>query len=117
MTVSVVSGGPVNAGYLGGDCTGYAEHNPDYQVHYFSGSGTLLRFYFVADTAGDDATLIINDASANWVCNDDYDGTRNPSVDFSSPQSGYYDIWIGSYSSDALISGTLNITELDFNHP
>jgi hypothetical protein len=117
MTVAVVSGGPIDVSYLGAPCTGYAEPNPDVQVHYVSGSGTLLRFYFVPDNAGEDATLIVNDTSSHWVCNDDSFGGSNPSIDFSPPAGGYYDIWIGSYQSGAFISGTLNITELDYNHP
>jgi len=117
MELSVVSGGPIDVRYLEGACVGFAEPNPDYEVHYTAGLLSMLRFYFVADSAGDDATLIINDTTSNWVCNDDSYGGSNPTVDFSPPESGYYDIWVGSYSSDAFISGTLYITELDSNHP
>lgn len=103
--------------YLAGVCTGYAEPNPDVEIHYNAGLLSRLRFYFVADNPGDDATLIINDASSNWVCNDDSYGGSNPTIEFSPPATGWYDIWIGSYSADAFISGTLYITELDSNHP
>jgi len=78
---------------------------------------SLLRFYFIADTPGEDATLIINDSDSNWQCNDDSFGTRNPAIDFSPPESGWYDIWVGSYSAGANISGTLYITEYSTNHP
>jgi hypothetical protein len=116
-TVRVVSGGPIDASYLGGGCTGYAEPNPDYEFRFVSGSFDLLRIYFVADSPGDDATLIVNDSQANWLCNDDSYGTRNPTIDFRPPVSGWYDIWIGSYSSTDYISGTLHITELESSHP
>ena len=102
--------------YLGGGCVGYAEANPDYEVHYVAGIMSLLRFYFVASSGGD-ATLIINDSAGNWQCNDDSFGSSNPSIDFSPPESGWYDIWVGSYSSGDFNAGTLNITELDSNHP
>ncbi|HUP83464.1 MAG TPA: peptidase S1 [Candidatus Limnocylindria bacterium] len=118
IEVEVFSGGPIDVSYLGGDCIGFAEPNPDVQVHYIAGAASLLRFYFIADTPGEDATLIVNDPGSQWVCNDDYDSsTHDPSVDFSPPADGYYDIWIGSYSSGDFVSGTLYITELSFNHP
>lgn len=119
ITIPVTSGGPVDVnGFLGGDCKGYAEPNPDVQVHYIANLSNLLRFYFIADTDGSDATLIINDPLSEWHCNDDYStATHNPSIDFNSPQGGYYDIWIGSYSPGAFISGTLYITEVSIYHP
>lgn len=117
MAVTVVSGGPIDASYVGNGCTGFAESNPDYEIRYNSGAQPLLRIYFEADTPGDDVTLIINDAADQWHCSDDEYGTTNPSIDFSPPDSGWYDIWIGSYSPSEYISGTLYITELSANHP
>lgn len=114
---SVVAGGPIDVNYLGNGCTGFAEPNPDYEIHYGAGAQPLLRIYFVADNPGDDATLIINDAASQWNCSDDEFGTTNPSIDFSPPLGGWYDIWIGSYSPSEYISGTLYITELDTYHP
>ncbi|MDL2335798.1 MAG: hypothetical protein QFC55_07200 [Chloroflexota bacterium] len=116
-SVSIVSGGPIDVSYLGDACSGFAEPNPDYEVHYTAGVQSMLRFYFVATTPGDDATLIINDTASQWHCSDDEFGTTNPSIDFSPPLSGWYDIWIGSYSPSEYISGTLYITELSSNHP
>jgi hypothetical protein len=117
MSESVVAGGPIDVSYLGSPCTGFAEPNPDYEIHYNADVQPLLRIYFVADNPGDDATLIINDTASQWHCSDDEFGTTNPSIDFSPPSSGWYDIWIGSYSASAYISGTLFITELNSNHP
>ena len=116
FTVAVVSGGPIDAGYLGGGCDGWATAAPDYQVTYTSGDQSLLRFYFVPDTSGD-ATLIINTPDGEWVCGDDsYDGL-DPTVDFDGPEGGRYDVWIGSYDDGEQIDGELNVTELDSNHP
>jgi hypothetical protein len=111
------SGGPVDVSYLGSDCSGFAEPNPDLEAHYTVNGHSLLRIYFIADTPGDDATLIVNDASGDWHCSDDAYGTSNPSIDFNSPEQGWYDIWIGSYSARDYIAGTLYITELDSKHP
>jgi hypothetical protein len=117
MELSVVSGGPIDVRYLEGACVGFAEPNPDYEVHYTAGLLSMLRFYFVADAGAGDPTLIINDTTSNWLCSDDSFGGSNPSIEFSSPESGWYDIWIGSYQSGEFIPGTLFITELDSNHP
>jgi hypothetical protein len=115
---SVTSGGPIDASYLGGDCRGWATAAPDFDVTYQAGSMTLLRFYFVADEAGEDTTIIVNAPDGNWYCNDDASGgTLDPMIDFTSPQSGLYDIWIGSYDEGTAVSGTLFVTELSSNSP
>jgi hypothetical protein len=112
--IGLTSGGGVDVSYLGGSCLGYATSAPDFRLHYTSGAFALLRIYFVG---GGDTTLIINDPSGGWHCIDDSFGTLNPSLDFGSPASGQYDIWVGSYSADAFVSGTLYITEVEGNHP
>ena len=114
FTVGITSGGPVNVSYLGGGCAGYASTSPDYSVNYTSGSFPMLRFYFIGSG---DTTMIINTPGANYVCVDDSFGTLNPTIDFNSPSSGRYDVWIGSYQSGTNISGTLYVTEVTSNHP
>lgn len=116
FSVEVVSGGPIDATYLGGGCRGFATAAPDFDVTYTAGDLSLLRFYFVADGA-DDTTLIINAPDATWHCNDDAPGTIDPQVDFQNPAPGLYDVWIGSYEAGAEINGTLYVTELESNHP
>jgi hypothetical protein len=116
FSAHVVSGGPLDASYLGDDCRGFATAAPDYDITFTAGSLSLLRFYFVADTA-DDTTIIINAPDGSWHCNDDATGTIDPQYDFEDPASGLYDIWIGSYESGASVSGTFYVTELDSNHP
>jgi hypothetical protein len=116
FTVDVVSGGPIDAEYLGGGCDGWATAAPDYQVTYTSGDQSLLRFYFVPDTTGD-ATLIINTPDGEWVCGDDSFDGLDPTVDFDDPDGGRYDVWIGSFDDGEQIDGELRVTELDSNHP
>ncbi|MGD1991951.1 MAG: hypothetical protein PVI59_02050 [Anaerolineae bacterium] len=111
--VEVVSGGTVDVAslQLDGDCTGYATGAPDFRINW-TGASANLRIFFVAD-GGEDATMIINDATASWYCNDDYAGL-DPLVDIQNPPEGQYDIWVGSHSSDEFIPGTLYITEMDY---
>jgi hypothetical protein len=118
-TRDMISGGDVDVNYLGTDsegttCNGYATSQPDYRVRYTAGAAHLLRFYF--EGAGD-ATLIINDPVGNWRCDDDSYGSVNPTIDFEDPVTGRYDIWVGSYSQDTPVNGTLSVTELQGNHP
>ena len=93
---------------------GVATAAPDFSVNYVKGAFPTLRFYFVA--AGD-STMIVNDPSGVFRCNDDSFGTLNPTIDYSSPSSGRYDIWVGSFSSGSFPSGTLYVTESTGNHP
>jgi serine protease Do len=113
-TVYVLSGGSVDvvAQNLGSGCTGYAASTPDYRIRW-SGSNSSLRIFFVAD-GGEDTTLIVNDVSGNWRCNDDYDGL-DPLVELTNPVAGQIDVWVGSYSSGSLVGGTLYVTEFDLS--
>lgn len=107
--MEITSGGEVDVnGDVGHSCYGYAAEAPDFTL-YWDGSGEL-GFLFYANN-GSDTTLIINDPSGDWVCNDDYDGL-NPGVVFNNSDSGTYDIWIGSYSYGEYVTGDLLITEL-----
>ena len=57
-------------------------------------------------------TLLVNAPDGSWYCNDDSNGL-NPMVSWSSPRSGQYDIWIGTYGSGSgMASATLTISEL-----
>jgi len=111
--VAIVSGGTVNVRglSLGTGCTGYASSAPDFRINW-SGTASRLRIFFVADGNFEDATMIVNDASGRWHCNDDHTGL-NPLVEINNPPAGQMDVWVGSYSSGDFIAGTLYITELD----
>ncbi|MFQ3567542.1 MAG: SH3 domain-containing protein [Aggregatilineales bacterium] len=113
-SVNVASGGPVNVSYLGGGCTGFATSQPTFSVNYTTGGFTLLRFYFIG--AGD-TSMVVNAPNGAYFCNDDSFGTLNPTLDFNSPASGRYDIWIGSFFEGDSINGTLYVTEISANHP
>ena len=112
-TVQITSGGPVSivdavGSVCQGAAQGFATSAPDYRVQYTAGGFNELRFFFVGQG---DTTMVINGPDGQWYCNDDADGTLNPMIVFSGPQSGQYDIWVGSYTQGEFVPGTLYITE------
>lgn len=118
FSISIISGGEINASYLqGDDCRGYAAASPDYRLQW-SGSSPALWLYFEADTPGDDTVLLINQPDGSWICNDDADETiLDPLVEIQNPAEGQYDIWIASYDEGEYFEGTLFITELSSMGP
>jgi hypothetical protein len=114
FSVGVTAGGPANSNYIGGGCYGYTTSAPTFSVNYTSGAFPTLRFYFMG---GGDTTMIINSPSGSYFCVDDSFGTLNPTIDFNSPSSGRYDIWVATYAQGASIGGTLYVTENTGNHP
>ena len=111
-TVSIYAGGSVelSASRLV-DCVGFVSDAPDYRVIYDSDNQQRsLSFYAESDS---DTVLLVNDPNGEWYCNDDYSDELGlaSGLDFSAPQSGIYDIWVGSYE-DEFSSATLYVTEL-----
>jgi hypothetical protein len=118
----ITAGGPIDvaAALPGQGCVGFAAVNPDLRFQW-EGEGGLLRFYFFPatdpDTPAIDTVLVIRDPAGAWHCNDDSYGTSHPTIDINPSQRGYYEIWVGTYSAGEYGAGTLNVTELDTNHP
>jgi len=109
VTRTLRAGGSDRNPVEGDGCTGYINAGrPDYDLSYTAGVSTL---YIVA-RAGSDLTLLVNDPAGNWHCNDDWEGT-DPMVSFTSPRSGTYNIWVGTYSERDPEDATLYFTELD----
>lgn len=107
---TILAGGSVNARDVAG-CSGYISDAPDLELD-FSNPAAQLGFFVTSDI---DTTLVVNDPSGDWHCNDDFDaaGGTNAGLNFSQPEAGVYDIWVGSYSEDdVLASASLYITEL-----
>lgn len=96
--------------------------HPDFHFNFRAGvTFSMVRFYVLTENHAD-ATMLINQPDRRWRCNDDHghSGWGNatmPAIDFLSPQSGRYDIWVGSYDASAHNPATLYVTELDANHP
>ncbi len=113
FVIEVQAGGNDPADDNGQFCTGYiADAQPDYRLTY-APTDYQLGIFVSAEV---DTTLIINAPDGSWFCNDDSSAldSSNPGVLFSKPQSGQYDIWIGTYSSDdSGAAASLVITEQD----
>lgn len=114
FTLSVTSGGSLDVSALGitgvapyETCQGFAPSAPHVRLNWNTATNGRLRFSFTGDG---DTTLIVHDPFDQWFCNDDADGT-NPAISLESAASGEYTIWVGSYTQDAAVTGTLAISE------
>lgn len=106
--MSVVAGGTVSSSSLPNCFAGNIASVPDVRVNYTAGSYPL-RFF--VDAPGTDTTIAVNAPDGTWHCNDDFSGL-NPAVDFGAPQSGQYDVFVGTYSSGDFPTVNLSVTEL-----
>jgi hypothetical protein len=106
--VPVEAGGDREATGIGQNCFGWIDFSkPDVDLNYTSGQYPL----FISVVATVDTTLVINDSAGNWHCNDDLDG-MNPGIVLQNPQSGNYNIWIGTFERGAPQRATLRISEI-----
>lgn len=88
----VTEGGTYDAAALGGDCSGFIEGVPDLRItHTANGSPLIIS---VRDSS--DTMLVVWGPDGRWTCDNDsgVDGL-NPSIRWSSPRSGAYNIWVG----------------------
>jgi hypothetical protein len=107
-TVQVQAGGPNSAEGLGRDCGGFIDfRQPDVNVNYRSGQFPL----YISVQASADTTLVVNLPDGSWICNDDFEGT-NPGIVLQRPQSGQYNIWVGTFERGNLQPSTLRISEI-----
>ena len=107
--VSLQAGGDIPAQRAGSSCAGFITDAPDYRVFYNAGSLPLI--ISVASQA--DTTLVVNAPDGQFYCDDDggENGT-NPSVRFNNPQSGRYEIWVGTYRAGQAQPARLHISEV-----
>ncbi len=110
-TVAIAAGGAYAASQLpAAGCTGFIATAPDYRVNYTPGSLPLI--FSVAAEA--DTTLVVNTPDGQWHCDDDGGvNGMNPMISFDAPQSGQYDVWVGTYAEGALQNSTLHVSELN----
>lgn len=107
FTTYVVAGGNLKTN-LGG-VNAYVAKAPDFSLHYTKGNFPLS---FTVKSVGD-TTLLINLPDGTWVADDDSGGGLDPLLHFANPQSGRYDIYVGTYKKD-FVEATLYISELGF---
>jgi hypothetical protein len=105
--VNVVAGGSIDAGSLGGACRGAISDAADFELTYRAGSLPLA----IRTRSGSDTTLVVNGPDGRWYCDDDSGGALNAQVFWSRPQSGVYDIWVGTFGGGTA-NAQLLITEL-----
>jgi hypothetical protein len=107
--VRMVSAGGSDMATRGGCTVHLHAAAPDLEVNYRAGSLPLT----VTARSGADVVLLVNTPDGRWHCDDDGGGT-DASLTFASPQSGNYNIWIGTYqpSSSPLPRSVLYISEL-----
>ncbi|MBN9466647.1 MAG: hypothetical protein LCH57_12450 [Proteobacteria bacterium] len=107
FTKSIRAGGSTQASRVRSDCEGAVSSAPDFQLFYEAGSLDLT--FSVA--ASQDTTLLINTPSGRWLCDDDSGGDLDPKITVNSPESGRYDVWVGTYNN-SMVQSTLSISEL-----
>ncbi len=105
--VELTAGGPIQTRLGGVDA--WVARAPDYRLNYTACEGVPLTIYALSSA---DTTLLVNLPNGTWVANDDGGGNLNPLLRFANPQSGQYDIWVGTFSRDDYPRATLHITEL-----
>ncbi len=92
-----------------GGVTAWVAKAPDFRLNYTAGN-FALTIYAESDA---DTTLLINLPDGKWVANDDGPGTGlNPLLKFAKPQSGQYDIWVGTVEGGKTPPAKLMISEL-----
>lgn len=108
-TVQIAAGGGYEASQLpAAGCTGFIASAPDYRVNYTAGSLPLI----FSAASESDTTLVVNTPDGQWHCDDDSGEGLNPSIRFNGPQSGQYDVWVGTYAAGALANSVLHVSEI-----
>jgi len=109
QVVNLQSGGNINAQTLSSQCRGFIADAPDVRVNYQAGQYQLM----ISADSQTDTTLVINGPDGRWYCDDDSGNNGlNPLIRFNNPQSGQYDIWVGTYASASLAPAQLYISEI-----
>jgi hypothetical protein len=107
--VNLQSGGSIAASGVSSSCAGFIANAPDVRLNYTAGSLPLI----LSVASATDTTLVVNGPDGSWYCDDDGGNEgMNPSLRFAQPQSGQYDIWVGTYASASLAPAALHISEV-----
>ncbi|MFP4509989.1 MAG: hypothetical protein ACLFNQ_07640 [Spirochaetaceae bacterium] len=107
-TVELTAGG--NVDLSGRGFSGYVADAPDFNLTYEANGSWPLVIRAESDS---DLVLLVNAPDGSWHYNDDYSGYGfNSAVVFENPQSGLYNIWVGTYGSSTA-PATLYISELE----
>ncbi|HWA01211.1 MAG TPA: peptidase S1 [Caulobacterales bacterium] len=112
--VTLQSGGSIDASQtIGNGCAGFIANAPDVDLNFTAGSGANQLPLVISVNSNADTTLVVNGPDGKWYCDDDSgNGALNPSLTFTHPQSGLYDIYVGTYGGSSLQPATLSISEV-----
>ena len=99
--------GAFNLDHENHTCTGFISAAPSFRFEW-SGDLEQLVFFFESNQ---DTTLKILAPDGTFHCDDDYHGSENLNPWLSlTPIAGTYNVWIGSFSPDVVVEGTLTVT-------
>ena len=105
---NVQAGGSDANPISGAGCAGYINASqPDIDLNYSAGSYPL----YIYVRASSDTTLLVNLPDGSWVCSDDVNG-RDPVVHLTQPQSGNYNVWVGTYSAGTTQQAGIYLSEV-----
>jgi hypothetical protein len=108
IAIDLMAGGTDSASDRRSGCAGSISSRPNYSVNFKSGPFPLI---FSADSQSD-TTLVIRGPDSQWYCDDDgAEEPFNPLIEVTNPQSGQYDIWVGTFGSTGQAQATLFISE------
>ena len=111
LEIPLTAGGSIEASAaVSPECFGMIAGPPDYDFYYDSGRSRATTSLMITALSQADTTLVINGPNGEWYCDDDSGGNFNPHVAFDSPQSGLYNIWVGTYDRNTA-SATLVVSE------
>lgn len=107
--VNLYAGGIIASDGAIAECyAGWIAEGPDFRLNFTATTNPQLT---ISATSDSDTTLVIQDPRGNWVCNDDTNAL-DPAIVFSSPVSGQYNIWVGTFGAPRIYPpATLSITE------
>ena len=113
-TVEVLAGGDLDVyDAVGPDCVGYTTSEPTFDLYYEAGDFDL----YLSAIGEEDLTIVVNAPDGSWWCDDDGAGSFNPGLRFDAPQTGLYDIWVGTYGEswgEGPVEAVLHISEIGF---
>ena len=108
--LDVVAGGEIdlmNCGDTPG--VGNVAEAPDFTLDYTRTGSFNIRF---RSQGSCDTVLLINDASGQWFWDDDSGEGPDSEVLLQNPDSGYIDVWVGTYDSQ-VCDASLDIESFD----
>jgi len=104
---NVTAGGQYSLSACGYNAQGNVAQAPDFDLYYQAGGFPLT----IHVNSAYDTVLLVRGPNGTFYFSDDDGGGLNPSITFSNPQSGLYDIWIGTYANARGLAAQLYITE------